>query len=238
MPNRKGTESVSFREFSPEDLLGPLNETEKKNAPKSLHVAGDVDLLKNTSRVAIVGSRKASEEGLVRAVKLSRILVERRVVVISGLAEGIDTAAHRSAIDNGGRTIAVLGTPLDKVYPKKNRPLQDLLSKEHLAVSQFPPGSKISQRNFPMRNLTMAMLCHLSVIVEAGESSGSHSQGWETLRLGRPLFLMRAVAEDDSLKWPKEMMKFGAQILSDDNLEDFFEHIPPTEHVEESLIAF
>ena len=203
-----------------------------------LYRAAGREIRRRAGAEAELKVEEALLDNILAASPVGIALVERRVVVISGLAEGIDTAAHHSAIACGGWTIAVLGTPLDKVYPKKNRSLQDLLSKEHLAVSQFPPGSKISKSNFPMRNRTMALICDLSVIVEAGETSGSHSQGWETLRLGRPLFLMKAVAEGESLKWPKEMMKFGAQVLSDDNLEDFFEHIPPTEQVEESMIAF
>lgn len=119
--------------------------------------------------------------------------MKRQAVVVSGLAEGIDTAAHRAAIDAGGKTIAVLGTPLDKSYPRSNAELQRTLMEEHAVLSQFPVGYPTQPKNFPMRNATMALIVCASVIVEAGESSGALSQGSETLRLGRMLFIMESV---------------------------------------------
>jgi DNA processing protein len=106
-----------WREWSPEDLIGPLNEVERKNAPERLFLAGDADLLRSGRRVSIVGSRKVSPEGASRTRGLVKVLVEREITVVSGLAEGVDTAAHETAMNEGGRTIAVLGTPLDKHYP-------------------------------------------------------------------------------------------------------------------------
>lgn len=211
--------------FSPENLLGPLNAVERHNAPPSLYVAGDLGVLRAGPRVSIVGSREASPDGLQRAMRLARELAARRVVVVSGLAKGIDTAAHKGAIESGGRTIAVLGTPLDQVYPKENRGLQDLLMREHLVISQYAPGSPVQRANFPRRNRTMALLCQATVIVEAGDSSGSLSQGWEALRLGRALFIMRSLAENKDLQWPREMLGYGAQILS--ATEEVLEVLPP-----------
>lgn len=212
--------------YSPDELLGPLNEVEQKNAPRELFVAGDVRLLTSGARVSIVGSRKATREGLNRAAKLARLLVGRGIVVVSGLAEGVDTAAHTSAIDAGGRTVAVLGTPLDKFFPPRNRPLQERIMREHLAVSQFAPGLYPGRKAFPMRNRTMALLSDATVIAEAGESSGTLHQGWEALRLGRPLFLMESLASRSDLTWPKEMIGYGAEVLSEDTLEFFFEMLP------------
>jgi DNA recombination-mediator protein A len=128
---------MSYQNLSPQELLGPLNEVEQKNVPKTLYVAGDTGILRERARVAIVGSRKASPEGLRRASKLAGLLADRGIVIVSGLAEGIDTAAHTAAIHCGGRTIAVLGTPLDQVFPRQNAALQDQIMREHLAVSQF-----------------------------------------------------------------------------------------------------
>lgn len=147
-------------------------------------------------------------------------------MIVSGLAEGIDTAAHTAAIDAGGRTIAVLGTPLDVFYPAGNRNLQSLIMRDHLCISQFPPGTPAQRGNFPMRNRTMALLSDATVIVEAGEKSGSLHQGWEALRLGRPLFLIRSVFSDPSLSWPCEMERYGAMPLSLDELEVVFEFLP------------
>ncbi len=215
-----------IQEFTPEELLGPLNETETRRSPKRLFLTGDRSLFEVHPRVAVVGSRKASAEGLNRAARLSRRLVEHGAIVVSGMAEGIDTAAHRGAIKAGGRTIAVLGTPLDKSYPKANAELQQEVMEKHAAISQFPVGYPTTPRNFPMRNALMALIVNASVIVEASETSGALSQGWETLRLGRLLFIMESVFSVSSLRWPNEMLQYGAQRLSDDNFDVFLDVLP------------
>lgn len=216
----------AMREYAPEELLGLLNEVEKKNAPKRLFVEGKRELLEAGPRVSVVGSRKASKEGVQRVASLVRQLVSNGVVVVSGLAEGIDTVAHETAIQEKGHTIAVLGTPLDKVFPAKNRALQELIMREHLAISQFPSGHPSFPKNFPMRNRTMALIADSTVIVEAGEKSGTLHQGWEALRLGRPLFLMESLAQNQALTWPKELIRYGAQVLSRESLELLFELLP------------
>jgi len=211
---------------TPLEVLGALNDVEQKNAPKQLFLAGDESLLLRGPRVSVVGSRKATVEGLKRASYLVRTLVDCKMIVVSGLAEGIDTAAHTAAIEAGGATIAILGTPLDQAYPAANRDLQDRLAKEYLIVSQFSSGTTVTPKNFPMRNRTMALLTDATVIVEAGEKSGTLHQGWEALRLGRALFLMESVANDPNLSWPREMIEYGAQVLSRSNLLDELTEIP------------
>ena len=217
---------MSYRTLTPEELLGPLNEVEQKHAPKTLFAAGDTAILEEGARVSIVGARKASSEGLKRASKLAALLASRGIVVVSGLAEGVDTAAHESAIKHGGRTVAVLGTPLDQVYPKKNAELQHRIMREHLVVSQYPLGYPVQPKNFPLRNRTMALLSDATVIIEATDTSGSLHQGWEALRLGRLLFITKSIAENASLTWPEKMLHYGARILSDETLEDFFDLLP------------
>ena len=217
---------MSYEACLPQDLLGPLNEVEQKCAPATLYIAGDTALLRQGARVAIVGSRKASPQGLARARKLAARLCARGVVVVSGLAEGIDTAAHRATLEAGGRTIAVLGTPLDRTYPQRNAALQHQLMREHLCVSQFPVGSPIHRRNFPLRNRTMALLADATVIIEATDASGALGQGWEALRLGRGLFIARACTEDHSVSWPQKMFHYGGRMLSDATLETLFDFLP------------
>ncbi len=207
------TSPIEGREVGPEDVFGPLNDVERRNAPRRLFVAGEMALLLRRPRVSIVGSRQASDDGLRRAGRLARALVRHGAVVVSGLARGIDTAAHRATIESGGRTIAVLGTPLDDTFPRENEALQHEIAKNHLLISQFPAGSSTRPRNFPMRNRTMALMTDATVIVEAGESSGSLSQGWEALRLGRALFIMASVTERADLAWPAKMMEYGAEVL-------------------------
>jgi DNA processing protein len=213
------------RRERPADLLGCLNATSQKNAPEWLYVAGDTDLLGLVPRVAMVGTRKPSRDGCRRAERLARELVQRDVVVVSGLARGVDTVAHQTALDTGGRTIAVLGTPLDVAYPRENAALQARIMAEHLVLTQFGPGHPVGRSNFPRRNRTMALLTHATVIVEAGEGSGTLSQGWEALRLGRSLFILNSLAETPGLAWPAEMVKYGAQVLTD--VDQLIEVLPP-----------
>lgn len=201
--------------LDPSRIMGGLNEFERRHAPKHLYACGDVSLLESAARVAVVGSRNASLPGRKRVARLVAALVERDVVIVSGLAAGIDTAAHEETLKHHGRTIAVLGTPLDEAHPAANAPLQRLLMERHLVVSQFPAGHPTLRSNFPRRNRTMALLCHASVIVEAGESSGTLSQGWEALRLNRPLFILKSVFENATLTWPEEMRQYGAHVLED-----------------------
>ncbi|MBL8898768.1 MAG: DNA-protecting protein DprA [Planctomycetes bacterium] len=220
-------DSSSFRELRPEELLGALNEVEQKNAPRTLFVAGNADLLVNGRlRISIVGTREPTRPGVDRTRVLALELVRREIIVVSGLAKGIDTVAHRTAIEAGGRTIAVLGTPLDVVYPAENRDIQHLIMRDHLAVSQFAPGSHAGSKAFPMRNRTMALLSDATVIVEAGEGSGTLHQGWEALRLGRPLLLMQSLVERVDLSWPAEMLRFGAEVLTRENLDEVLGEIP------------
>lgn len=212
--------------LAPVDVLGPLNDVEAKYAPKHLYLSGDRGLLRKGPRISIVGSRGASEAGLDRARRLARRLAERDIVVVSGLAAGIDRAAHEEALGAGGRTIAVLGTPLDEFYPAENRALQERIARDHLLVSQFPCGHPVTPKNFPIRNRTMALLTDATVIVEAGEKSGTLHQGWEALRLGRLLFLMESVVNDPGLSWPAEMVGYGAQVLSRANLDVVLRNMP------------
>ncbi len=196
--------------YTLEKLIEPLNDIEKKFAPQQLYVAGQLPIPLPSPRVAVIGSRKASSKGLNAASNIAKVLAKHNIIVVSGLAEGIDSAAHRSAIEAKGHTIAVLGTPLDRVYPRQNAQLQEFIMRKHLAVSQFPIGYPIMPKNFVIRNRTMALIADASIIVEASNSSGSLHQGWEALRLGRPLFIWSPLMHDHSLTWTKKMAMYGA----------------------------
>ena len=209
-----------------EVLLGPLNDVERKNAPRELFYAGDTGLFDLGPRVSLVGSRKASERGLRNATRLAAWLVGRGAVVVSGLADGIDTAAHEATLAAGGRTIGVIGTPIDEFYPSRNRALQTRLMREHLVISQFASGHPVQPKNFAIRNRTMALISHATIIVEAAEKSGSLHQGWEALRLGRPLFVLDWLMKDPALKWPSALAHYGALSLSADALDAMLEYLP------------
>ncbi|MCI4347716.1 MAG: DNA-protecting protein DprA, partial [Thermoplasmata archaeon] len=143
---------------------------------------------------------------------------------VSGLARGVDTAAHTAAIEADGTTIAVLGTPLSRTYPAENAVLQRRIRLDHLAVSQFSEQDPILPGNFVIRNRTMALIADASVIVESAEGGGSLNQGWETLRLGRPLFIHDREFEKRELEWPGKMARYGAIRFREP--EDIMNYIP------------
>ncbi|HEX8108195.1 MAG TPA: DNA-processing protein DprA [Kofleriaceae bacterium] len=173
-----------------------------------IHSVGDLSLLERP-RVAIVGARKATREGRRRAAQLARDCARAGIVVISGLAEGIDHAAHSAAIENGGRTIAVIGTPLDKVYPLNHGALQRKIYREHLLLSPFTWGDKFVPANFPDRNRIMARLALATVIIEASDTSGSLHQAVESIEVGHPVFIAAGVLDDPKLSWPKRFIGDG-----------------------------
>lgn len=203
-----------------------LTEAEKRHSPSQLFVAGNKELLYCKRRVSVVGSRKATKEGLLRAKIVAKALVKQDIIVVSGLAAGIDTMAHKTAIEEGGHTIAVLGTPLNVAYPKQNASLLEDIKREHLAISQFPEGYPSLPKNFPIRNRTMALISDATIIIEAAENSGTRHQGWEALRLGREVFILDNVVNDPTISWTKEMMEYGAQSLSREGLDLVLNDIP------------
>lgn len=198
------------RPVAPEELLGPLTEIEKKAAPEVLFLQGHRDLLQSGSRVAVVGSRRASPEALRWAKEITKMLVDHDITVVSGLALGVDTVAHETAIRAGGRTVAVLGTSLDQYAVPRNRHLQDEIGERHLLVSQFPIGGGFHRSHFPRRNKTMALLSDATVIVEATENSGTRHQGWEAIKLARPVLFPSRFLNATDARWPRQMVEYGA----------------------------
>jgi DNA processing protein len=171
-------------------------------ARTQLDFAGDRSLLELPC-VAIVGSRDASELGKLRARRLARELVAAGVVVMSGLARGIDTAALEEAIAQGGQVIAVIATALDRAYPPENAALQRQIAKDHLLISALPLGAKNSRASFPARNRVMAALGWASAIIEATDRSGTLHQATEARRLGRPLFVAASTWNSPAVTWPR-----------------------------------
>ncbi|HHV79071.1 MAG TPA: DNA-processing protein DprA [Firmicutes bacterium] len=208
-------------------LLGQID-----GAPEFLFARGNLELLDRPA-LAVVGTRNASEEGLRRASKLACLLVNHGIVVVSGLARGIDTAAHRGALSVGTETIAVIGTPLGITYPPENADLQKQIEKVGLVVTQFYPGAGIRRHYFPMRNAVMSGLCLGTVIVEASEHSGALIQARQCLKQGRKLFIPKSAVENPGLRWPKEYLKKGACEFS--TIEELMgilrnEHLLPPEN--------
>lgn len=222
-----GTGVPRVRTVDIAELLGRrLNDIEAKNAPSAVHVAGPMSLPLPEPKVSVIGSRSAPPGGLDAARAMSRALSDAGAAIVSGLAAGVDAAAHREAIGAGGRTVAVIGTPLDRSYPAANAGLQAEIMRDHMVVSQFAAGSAVRRSNFVMRDRTMALLSDATVIAGAtGSMSGTRHQGWEAIRLGRPLFIHRSVASGPSAAWATDMLEHGAVLV--DGPEPVIDCIPP-----------
>lgn len=191
-----------------------------------LYYRGWWDLVYSPS-VAVVGTRQPSAEGIARTRRLVRHLVEDDYTVVSGLAAGVDTAAHTAAIEAGGRTIAVIGTPLTEVYPKENADLQDRIARDFLLISQVPVerwSAQTPRENrlfFPERNVTMSALTEATIIVEAGNTSGTLIQARHAIKQQRKLFILDSCFNNPELTWPHKYLERGAiRVRSYDDIKD------------------
>ncbi len=176
---------------------------------------GDINLV-NTRCLSVVGSRQCSQAGKNRTKKLVKLLVEHNFTIISGLAKGVDTVALETAIEEGGRVIGVIGTPINQYYPAENKTLQDKIASEHLLISQVPfyryNHLPFNDRRFyfPKRNATMSALSLGTIIVEAGETSGTLTQARAALQQQRQLFILQSCFDNSAITWPKHFEKKGA----------------------------
>ena len=180
----------------------PTNLRLISNLPPFLFVLGDEFRDVDLKSVAVVGTRQPSAAGVRRAQRMARELVARDVTVVSGLAAGVDTAAHTTTLECGGRTIAVIGTGITKVYPKENRGLSDQIAKRGIVVSQFWPTSGPARWTFPRRNVVMSGIAQGTVVIEAGSTSGAKMQARFALEHGKRVFLPASLV--DSQPWAKK----------------------------------
>lgn len=176
----------------------PTNLRAIYNRPPFLWLRGSVQPA-DQAAIAIVGTRHASPDGLRQAEVLAAGLAEREVTVLSGLARGIDTAAHAAALEAGGRTVAVLGHGLDrKVYPAENADLADRITSAGALVSQFWPEAPPTRYSFPMRNVVMSGMAIGTVVVEASSTSGAKMQARLCLEHGKRLFLVDSLVTSEA----------------------------------------
>ncbi|MEU3455809.1 DNA-processing protein DprA [Micromonospora sp. NPDC006766] len=187
------SEGVTVLAFFDDDYPAQLRDI--REMPPLLFTRGD--LRPDARAIAVVGSREASDRGLEIAGSVATSLARRGVTVVSGLAKGIDTAAHQAALAAGGRTVAVIGTGIRRHYPAANRPLQEHIAEVGLVISQFWPDSAPTKQSFPMRNAVMSGYSAATVVVEAGERSGARIQARLALQHGRPVVLTGQVMRHD-----------------------------------------
>jgi DNA protecting protein DprA len=201
----------------PESAIPPALRT--GNGLPRLWYAGDLQLI-SLPLISIVGKRDSTSEGESWARQITAFLVNRGFCIVSGLAKGIDAVAHSTALSMNGKTIAVLGTPIDECYPKDHFELKRAIEEKGLILSQFPPGTKIQRGNFPQRNEMMAALSLLTIVIEADVDSGTRHQVKAALADGRKVgFLAPVVASqfgwvEDSLRSPNAFVIGSLQDLS------------------------
>ena len=208
--------SIRFHDEEYPELLRHI-----ADPPKILYYIGNVSLL-NKPAISIVGTRKATSYGRWASYGLAKKLAEYRIVVVSGMASGIDTFAHRGAVENSGETIAVLGCGADVCYPASNRNLRDQIAESGLIVSEYEPGTTPLPYRFPMRNRIISGLCAGTVVIEAGLQSGSLITAEYAAEQGRNIYALPGNINSMYSFGANKLIKDGAVpiIVFDDIIED------------------
>ncbi len=192
--------------------------------PLVLYVRGDAQVLSQPA-VAIVGSRRPSAYGLQIARRLARDLAERKVVIVSGMARGIDSAAHHGALEGKGKTVAVQGRGMDGIYPAENKRLAEKIMESGAVISEFPLGTSPAPENFPIRNRIISGLSLGVMIVEAAEYSGSLITARLALEQNREVFAVPGNVTSPQSFGPNHLIKQGAKLV--DQWMDVIEEFPP-----------
>jgi DNA processing protein len=200
----------------------PKSLFEIPDPPPFLYVRGE--LRSQELSVAVVGSRRATSYGLLATSRLSEALAGHGVTVVSGMARGVDTTAHKGALAAGGRTIGVLGSGIDKIYPPENRKLFSEMAEKGCLVSEFPLGTLPLAENFPRRNRIISGLSRGVLVVEAAENSGSLITARFALEHGRDVYAVPGNITFASSRGSNRLIKEGAKLV--DCVEDILEELP------------
>jgi len=211
---RRRLEDLNVKIVSFWDRDYPAQLKQIHDPPAILYVRG---ILPTQEAFAIVGSRKATPGGLQLTRELAAELGSRGIAIISGLARGIDTAAHQGALDGGGATIAVLGCGIDRVYPSENVKLFHRILEQNAIISEYPPGAPPLAGHFPGRNRIISGLSRGVLVVEAAVGSGSLITSDFALEQGREVFAVPGAVKNKTSSGPNQLIKEGAQVVTDAN---------------------
>ncbi|MGI8920259.1 MAG: DNA-processing protein DprA [Solirubrobacteraceae bacterium] len=207
-----GWESQGLAVITVLDARYPPNLRTIHNRPPLLFVRGRLSD-RDTRSVAVVGTRRPTAAGRRRAGQIAAELTAAGLTVVSGLAAGIDAAAHVGALDSGARSVAVVGTGLSHVYPSANRPLHERLVRSGAVVSQFWPNAQPTREGFRRRNIVMSGFALATVVIEASRTSGARQQARVALEHGRPVFLLGSLLCE---QWARDAAKRpGVHVVSD-----------------------
>ena len=211
MPSQKNYSA--FARIKKEDLAFPRLLREIPNPPSSLYIWGELNL--NSPAVAVVGTRRATREGMATARLLGKELAEQGIIVVSGLALGIDQAAHWGALDGNGRTIAVLGSAIDDIYPSQNKKLAEEIIKQGGAViSEYPPGTPSYPLNFLLRNRIISGLSLGVLVIEAPLQSGSLVTAQHAVEQNRDVFVVPGRLRDHNYTGSHRLIRSGAALVT------------------------
>ena len=216
MEEFKEFDSISIMDSEyPEELLW------MHNPPVLLFYSGNIDLLKHP-KIAVVGSRSCSRTGIQSVEKIINEL-NNELIVVSGLAKGIDAAAHYAAIRNGGKTIGVIGTGLDVFYPRSNKQLQKYMGGSHLVLTEYGPGQGPQKHHFPERNRIIAGLSRAVIVAEARMRSGSLITCERAMEEGRDVFAIPGSILDGRSDGCHHLIQEGAKLVTSgkDVLDEF-----------------
>ena len=229
------------------DEAYPFSLRNIEDAPPVLYAKGRLDVLQYEKGLSVVGSRAASVNGRKLAARLSRDLTESNIMIISGMARGIDAAAHKGAMyafNQTGATIAVLGTGIDVIYPEENKDLYHQIEKQGCLLSEFPFGTMAIPRQFPLRNRIVAALGNGVLVVEAGLKSGSLITAGIALEQKKPLFAVPGTPGESRAQGSNYLIKNGAILV--DEFSDILpflkgnKEIPPQQKAtaEQKILVF
>ena len=191
--------------------------------PPLLFIRGQRTLLQKR-KIAIVGSRHPTPQGIQNATSFAHSLNEKGFVIVSGLAAGIDSAAHQGAINGNGETIAFLGTGIDRVYPSSNKKLAHTLIEKGLLISEFPLGVKPFAQNFPRRNRLIAALTEATLVVEATPESGSLITANLAVQMNKEVMAIPGSIHNPQSKGCHKLIKEGAKLI--ESVEDILTELP------------
>jgi DNA processing protein len=192
--------------------------------PSVLWIRGNVDLLARPG-IAVVGTRHPSPYGAGMAEMLSRDLANRRLVILSGMARGVDTAAHKGALEAGGKTVAVWGTGIDVIYPKENKKLaENIVASGGTIVSEYPLGTFPAPQNFPIRNRILSGMSIGVLVIEAAEYSGTRITARCAMEQNRDVYAVPGNVTNKNAWGPNTLIKQGAKLTA--TWEDIWEDLP------------
>ena len=210
--------------LTPDDEHYPGRLLEIYDPPPVLWVRGNVEIL-NRPGIAVVGTRQPSPYGAGMAEMLSRELARRGLAILSGMARGVDTAAHKGALDAGGITVAVWGTGIDVIYPKENKRLAEgIVSSGGAILSEFPMGTFPAPQNFPIRNRTLSGMSVGVLVVEAAEYSGTRITARCAIEQSRDVYAVPGNVTNKNAWGPNTLIKQGAKLTA--TWEDVWEDLP------------